>query len=223
MEDIPALERRLEVARQRCQNTWANLASIHMDGNWEEHHAANKELLLLERELAAAKGEAYAEPCGFPLKWDFGAPMPHLMANENRVMLAFLLSELDPEWDRSCVTLTSPSDEQAAPLGLVEFEFCFCAKLGEPSDNAIKAHPLNGKGQNAYEAQRVINSPWLKEIEATNSVHSIYHPDSLHGLNHYIFWFHDSTFECVAPSFKVETHRTSMKTLLGLMVERLTC
>jgi hypothetical protein len=34
--------------------------------------------------------------------------------------------------------------------------------------------------------------------------------------------FHDSTFECVARSFNVETHRTGMKELLGLMIDRLT-
>lgn len=38
---------------------------------------------------------------------------------------------------------------------------------------------------------------------------------------HFVFRFHDSTFECVARSFKVEKHRTRMKALLGLMIERL--
>ena len=40
-------------------------------------------------------------------------------------------------------------------------------------------------------------------------------------MHHFIFWFHDSTFECIARSYKVETHRVSMKELLGLMVGRL--
>ncbi len=66
-----------------------------------------------------------------------------------------------------------------------------------------------------------MNSRWLKELEAINSVHRIYRPESWRDRNHFVFWFHDSTFECVARSYKVETHRTSMKVLLGLMVERL--
>jgi len=36
-----------------------------------------------------------------------------------------------------------------------------------------------------------------------------------------VFWFKDSTFECVAGAFTVTTRRTSMTALLGVMVERL--
>lgn len=77
----------------------------------------------------AAKGEEYAELCGFPLKWDTGAPMPHLMANDNRALLAFLLSEPDPAWDGSYVTIKSPADEGPEPLTLVEFDLCISAML----------------------------------------------------------------------------------------------
>ena len=82
-------------------------------------------------------------------------------------------------------------------------------------------HPLNGKGSAPYTAQRVVNSRWIKELEAINSVHHGYRPEMWRELNHYIFWFHDSTFECVAQSFKVEVHRLRFREVLGLMVERL--
>jgi len=49
----------------------------------------------------------------------------------------------------------------------------------------------------------------------------MYRPENWRDLHHFIFWFHDSTFECVARSYKVETYRMSMKKLLGMMVERL--
>ena len=49
----------------------------------------------------------------------------------------------------------------------------------------------------------------------------MYRPESWRDLRHFILWFHDSTFECLAQSYKVETHRVSMKKLLGMMVERL--
>ena len=62
-----------------------------------------------------------------------------------------------------------------------------------------------------------MNSSWLKEMERINSDHRMYQPESWHDLNHYIFWFHDSTFECIARSFQVETHRMSMKDLLSRM------
>ena len=221
MNEIQNLERLLNLANERSQRATAAMAPKHKGGEWEEFRAAHQEVLSLELQLAAKKGEEYAEPCGFPLQWSGGAPMPHLMANDNRALLAFLLSEPDPNWDGSYVTIKSPADEQPEPLGLVEFEHCTSARLGAPNDEVFAGHPLYGKGLEAYGAQRVVNSRWLKEIEKVNSVHSGYRPDSWRDLTHFIFWFHDSTFECIARSYTVETHRASMKALLNVMLERL--
>jgi hypothetical protein len=215
------LECLLKTANERLQRAMTALVPDHKS-DWEEYDAANQDVLRLERELAAAHGEEYAEACGFPLKWDVGAPMPHLIVNDDRALLAFLLSEPDPASDGTYVTSKSPSDDQPEPLGLVEFDGCMSAKLGMPNDEVFGGHPLRGKGLEAYLAQRVVNSRWLKELEAINSVHSMYRPESWQDLSHFVFWFHDSTFECVAQSFNVETHRTSMKELLGLMIDRLT-
>jgi hypothetical protein len=221
MDDIHDLEHRLKTAAERLQRAIAALAPKHKGGELEEYRAADREVLLLERQLAAAKGEEYAEPCNFPLKWDTGAPMPHLMVSDNRALLAFLLSEPDPAWDGSYVISKSPSNEEAEPLGLVEFDFCTSAKLGAPNDEVFRGHPLYGKGLEPYTAQRVVNSRWVQEIDKINSVHHLYRPERGRDRTHFIFWFHDSTFECVARSYKVETHQISMKELLGLMVERL--
>jgi hypothetical protein len=221
MDSIHDLESRLKIARERLQRALAALAPKHKGGEWEECLAANQDALRLERQLAATKGEEYAEPCDFPLKWDTGAPMPQLMVNDNRALLAFLLSEQNPDWDGTFVTVKSPSDEAPEPLALVEFDSCVSAKLGAPNEEVFEGHPLNGKGLEPYSAQRVVNSRWLKEIEGINSVHRMYRPESWRDRTHFIFWFHDSTFECLARSYKVETYRASMKEVLGRMMERL--
>jgi len=221
MNEIHDLELRLKAARERLEHACAALAPKHKGGEWEEYRTADQDVLRRERQLAAAKGEEYAEPCQFPLQWSAGAPMPHLMVSDQQALLAFLLHEPDPAWDGSYVTVKSPSDVQPEPLALVVFERCVSAKLGAPNDEVLEGHPLDGKGLEAYTAQRVVNSCWIKEIEAINSVHRMYCPEFWRDLNHFIFWFHDSTFECVARSFKVETHRMSMKDLLSVMVERL--
>jgi hypothetical protein len=221
MDEIHDLEHRLTIARERLQRAIAALAPKHKGGEWEEYRAAEQDVLGLERKLAAARGDEYAETLEFPVRWDAGAPMPHLMKNDHRALLAFLLSEPDPNWDGTYVTVKSPANEGPEPLGLVEFTRCISAKLGAPNDEVFEGHPLNGKGLEAYGAQRVVNSRWLKEVEKINSVHRMYRPESWRDLHHFIFWFHDSTFECLAESYKVETHRISMKALLGIMVERL--
>lgn len=221
MHDIHRLETLLKEANERVRKAIAALAPKHVGGEWEEYRAAGEEELRLERLLAAAKGEEYAEPCGFPLKWDVGAPMPHLMVNDYRACLAFLLSQPDPSWDGTYVTVKSPTDAGPEPLALVEFKSCVSAKLGAPNDEVFEGHPLNGKGLDSYTAQRVVNSRWIKEIESINSVHRGYDPSMWKNLTHFVFWFHDSTFECIAESYKVELHRTSMKVLLNHMVDRL--
>jgi hypothetical protein len=220
MNDSHDLENSLKVANARRKQAIAALAPKHKGGEWEEFRAAAQEVLSLERQLAAKKGDEYAEPCGFPLKWDVGAPMPHLIVNDHRALLGFLLREPDPNWDGTYVTIKSPSDAQPEPLALVEFERCISARLGAPNDEVFSGHPLHGKGLEGYTAQRVVNSRWLKEIEKINSVHTMYRPESWRDLNHFVFWFHDSTFECIARSYKVETYRTSMKDLLRVMIER---
>lgn len=221
MDHVHELEYRLTVARERLQRAMTALAPQHKGGEWEEFRAAEHEVLALERNLAAAQGKEYAETLAFPVEWDAGAPMPHLMKNDRRALLAFLLVEPDPNWDGTYTAVTSPANEGPEPLGLVEFNGCISAKLGAPNDEVFEGHPLNGKGLEAYGAQRVVNSSWLKEVEKINSVHHMYRPESWCDLNHFIFWFHDSTFECLADSYIVEIHRKSMKELLGIMVERL--
>jgi hypothetical protein len=54
-----------------------------------------------------------------------------------------------------------------------------------------------------------------------NSLHPSYRPSLWRDYRHFIFWFHDSTFECLAESFTVEVHRVRMRDLLHQMVDRL--
>ena len=143
------LELRLRSAQERHQQALAALAPKHKGGEWEEYHAAHQEVLALERQVATVTGEEYAEQCGFPLRWDAGAPMPHLMVNDRRALLAFLLSEPDPAWGGSSVTMKGPDDDRPEPLGRVEFEFCTSAKLGAPNNEVFEGHPLNGRGVTA--------------------------------------------------------------------------
>src|SRR5687768_968961 len=102
MNEIEKLHVELQAARERTRRAVA----AWQKGGWPEAcEAAHHEELSLERQLAAKKGEEYAEPCGFPLEWDCGAPMPHLIVTDNKALLAFLLSEPDAGWDGRYVTV----------------------------------------------------------------------------------------------------------------------
>jgi len=75
----------------------------------------------------------------------------------------------------------------------------------------------------SYTAQIVRNSRWLVELEKINSVHRGYRPEAWRDLNHYIFWFHDETFECIAESYKLELFNAGRSKLLELTCKRMTC
>jgi hypothetical protein len=157
----------------------------------------------------------------FPVKWDAGCPLPHLLCNDYKALLAFILRRPEPGSDESSVETVSPADEKARSLALVDFTPSISAKLGSPNDEVFHGHPLEGRGLDSYTAQKVVNSRWLAEIEAINKVHHCYDPLFWREWNHYIFWFHDTTFDCIAKSFKVEVYRQSMAAMLATMCQRL--
>jgi hypothetical protein len=93
--------------------------------------------------------------------------------------------------------------------------------MGTPNDEVLHGHPLSGKGLAGSQAMSVKNSAWLKDLETINSVHSCYKAEVWHDLNHYMFPFHDSTFECVARGFNVEVFQLPLTALLAEVCERL--
>ena len=210
---LDELEQKLQLAQERMKE-----AAQRWDQEyWSAHYA----LLEAEREVAAAKGEPYAVPVDFPVQWDMGAPSPHVITNDRRTLLAFLVGEVNPHWGGKYIKAKHPNAEYVQTLALVEFIGDVSAKLGSPNDEVFEGHPLSGKGMDGYSAQIVMNSPWLAEIEAINKIHAHYNPERWRNDKHYIFWFHDSTFECIAESFTVELYQESMYQMLMRMVDRL--
>jgi hypothetical protein len=216
-----AIEQQLAQANRRLKAATAALAPKHKGGEIEEFHAADAEVLRLERALAESRKEPYAMPCDFPVKWDVGAPLPFLLCNDYRTFLTFYVHEPDPNWDGTYIKVVDPALTQAASLCLVTFKNCVSAKLGHPNDEAQCGHPLAGRGLQGYTAQIVKNSPWLKEVATTNSAHPCDRPAMWTSLNHYIFWFHDSTFECLAESYEVEVSSETMPELLRRVQDKL--
>ena len=220
-QSIAELEQQLLSASKRLREACEGLEPTHKGGEWEEYHAAHAELMQAERALAAAVGEQYAVPIDFPAAWDVGAPMPCLLKSECRTFITFFMKDHDPNWDGTYVTVRNPAAALPQRIAVVEFKRCLAAKLGSPNDEVFEGHPLHGKGLESYTAQEVINSRWLLDVQAINAVHSKYNPDHWKGWRHYIFWFHDSTFECLAESFEVQEHLENLPEILAMLCQRL--
>jgi len=218
---LSKLEKELSKAKTREKTACAALAKKHKGGEWEEYNSSREEVLICERKLASAKTEPYAERIEFPVKWDVGAPLPHLFINDHKAYLSFYIQNIEPNWDGTYVKVVDLKDERPASLALVEFKQCTIAKLGSPNDEVFHGHPLEGKGIEAYTPLKVKNSTWIEEIKNINKVHSNYKEENWTDCNHFIFGFHDTTFECIADSFEVETYNVSMAELMDIICKKL--
>ena len=144
-----------------------------------------------------------------------GAPLPIILSDEHRVLLAYIIQE------RADVSLDSllerPDGEDFA---LIEFERYRSFMFGSPNDEAFSGHPLAGRGLRPYRCFQIEDSSWIRQLEQMNSVHPRHDPTRFARYKHYVFAFHDSTFECVAENFTVTEHSAPPESLLALMQRR---
>src|SRR5919205_482975 len=118
-----------------------------------------------------------------------GAPMPVVLSDEFKVLLVYIVQETPADVD------PGTADE---PLALVEFTGYRSYMFGGLNDEAFHGHPLATRGLYPYGAFQIENSSWIRQLEKMNSVHPSHNPGRFARLRHYVFSFHDSTFECVA-------------------------
>ncbi|MGH3023450.1 MAG: hypothetical protein ACRDNI_07325 [Gaiellaceae bacterium] len=148
-----------------------------------------------------------------------GAPLPVLLSDEQRVVLAYLLEEPDPSWDGTEVRVVDQQSEGA--IAIVTFDGYASYRFGMPNDEAFHGHPLASRGLGPYRVFEVRRSSWVRELERMNSVHPQHRPEDFDALKHFVFAFHDSTFECAARAFEIEIVRGTLEGVLPRMQELL--
>jgi hypothetical protein len=149
-----------------------------------------------------------------------GASLPIVLSDEHRILLAYIVEDAPSDWDGSYVRVVEPNTS-GETLALVEFTHYRSFMFGSPNDEAFSGHPLASRGLHPYGAFQIEDSSWIRQLERMNSVHPYHRPERFERLKHFIFAFHDSTFECVAEGFKVSEHESSLESLLSLMQSRL--
>ncbi len=130
-----------------------------------------------------------------------GAPIPVLLSDEFTLVIAFYLQghiKLDERWLR-IVEL----DQGGEPIAIVRFIQCYAYMFGPPNDEAFHGHPLAARGLHPYGAYVIEHSSWIRRLEQMNAVHPAHEPSFFSSLRHYVLAFHDSTLECVAPSYEI--------------------
>jgi len=139
-----------------------------------------------------------------------------LIAGEHSLRLAYYLEEgrLAPEWANAVIRPPAVNDSDDL-CAVIHFEQPYAHMFGPPNDEAVGGHPLADRGLSPYAVFEVEHSSWVRGLERMNSVHPYHRPERFETFKHYIFAFHDTTFECVAESFGVSLHRGSVWRVLG--------
>jgi hypothetical protein len=146
-----------------------------------------------------------------------GAPLPVILADEHRALLAYYTEERSPDWDGKSIRIVGPLTK-GEPVALALFEGCAAHMFGSPNDEASSGHPLASRGLRPYGAFKIENSSWIRRLERMNSVHPHHRPERFWESQHLVFAFHDSTFECVCRLFKIELTHGSMANMMPRMV-----
>ena len=149
-----------------------------------------------------------------------GAPLPLVLCDERTLLLAYLIQDAPSNWDGSWVRgvdQASPNE----PMALVEFSRFYAYCFGPPNDEAFHGHPLASRGLQPYGVFQIEDSSWIRQLERMNSVHPYHKPERFERLRHYVFAFHDSTFECIAESYIVTEHEGPLQAILAEMEKRL--
>jgi hypothetical protein len=146
-----------------------------------------------------------------------GAPLPLVIGDEHRLVLAYYVEESSPGRDGSTIRGVHRADA-GEPVALVRFKFCYAHMFGPPNDEAFDGHPLASRGLHPYGAFEVSESSWIRRLERMNSVHPHHRPDRFWRRRHLIFAFHDATFECVCDGFDVRLTRGSIEAVVPEMM-----
>jgi hypothetical protein len=149
-----------------------------------------------------------------------GAPNPVVLSDEATVVLAYYLEERPTGWDGTSVRVVGPTTS-GEPLAVVTFSPYEAFMFGAPNDEAFEGHPLAGRGLHPYGVFEIGRSSWIRRLEQMNSVHPDHEPAAFASLRHFVFAFHDSTFECVAESFATVGMRSSIEDAFRQMKENL--
>ncbi len=151
-----------------------------------------------------------------------GAPMPIVVAGEHEVFLTYYLQDTPEDWDGTWVRLVD-ADSAGEPVAVVKFQSCCAHMFGPPNDEAFHGHPLAARGLAPYGVFEVQHSSWIRRLEQMNAVHPSHDKQRfMQDKRHFVFSFHDSTFECIAHGFEFEVATGSVKSVAALLLESVT-
>jgi len=146
-----------------------------------------------------------------------GAPCPLVLADDDGVLIAYY-SEPPAIASSPAAPLEVAPTTSDLPVAIAAFASPLAHLFGPPNDEALSGHPLASRGLHAYGSFEVLHSSWIRALERMNAVHPNHRPEAFSGYRHFVFTFHDSTFECIARDISFHTHPAPLHSALPRML-----
>lgn len=149
-----------------------------------------------------SKKSVVLEKLNLGIEMDCGAPCPVVLSDERTVFIIFNLAQHNPDWDGSTVHIRDNDNDSG--VACIQFKHYKQFKFGMPNDEACYGHKYYKYGLKPYEFYEVKNSDWYAELEKINSVHPYHNKERFLSGKHYLFFFHDSSFEIICEEISVD-------------------
>ncbi|MER8368444.1 hypothetical protein NKH70_15555 [Mesorhizobium sp. M0991] len=93
-----------------------------------------------------------------------GAPLPHVFADEDKLLVAYIVNKTDPSFDGTNPRSVSPVTNGQS-VAILTAKPCLALQFGLPNDEALSGHRLYKLGLQPYAAFEVLNSSWIGSLE----------------------------------------------------------
>ena len=154
------------------------------------NHALRAEAVQQRLEAARNTGAEVVVPLDLGVHPDAGVSGEFVLQDSVNTFLTFRAVRPGPD---------GPID---AGTAIIRFRYIRASRFGLPNDEALGGHPLYERGLDYYAIGEVLNSTWAAEAERQNRV---CFPDCPRwDTRHFVFTFHDSSFECLADDLTCE-------------------
>lgn len=113
---------------------------------------------------------------------------------------------------------SAPDTIEDAGTAIVEFTRCLATRFGYPNDEARWGIPRFAHAP--YGIYEVSCSTWIEDVVRLNRFRFPQTRDD-YVKKHYLFTFHDSTFECLADAMKLELTTEAPRVIVQRLAERM--
>ncbi len=141
-----------------------------------------------------------------------GASLPVIFCDEFQLKLAYLVHKTDNESIDDAAAVTVNQDSASKELIIIEFSSFCVYSFGIPNHRPINKQQFENT---IYPLGifRIENSSWISALEKEESSSLTFTRKRVLSCQHFIIYFQNSTFECIAEDFEIRREQNTISNI----------